>query len=157
MASGEDIVKTHHRAFTRIMRIGDLVFLCFCGMTNFYKFKLGFDRTFWIKSAKPEHLKVYETALASQEAALSVLGPSVKAEQVHEAYAEVIQDAKYDYPFRCGCTTGYSFLEKPFLIRGDQTILQPGMVFAVEGSVSTYDFRAQVGDSFLLLKGGMNK
>ena len=157
MASGEDIVKTHHRASTRIMRIGDPVFLCFCGMTNFYKFKLGFDRTFWIKSAKPEHLKVYETALASQEAALSVLGPSVKAEQVHEAYAEVIQDAKYDYPFRCGCTTGYSFLEKPFLIRGDQTILQPGMVFAVEGSVSTYDFRAQVGDSFLLLKGGMNK
>ena len=39
-------------------------------MTNFNKFKLGFDRTFWINSANPEHIKVYETALASQEAAL---------------------------------------------------------------------------------------
>ena len=154
MASGEDIVKTHHRASTRIMRIGDPVFLCFCGMTNFYKFKLGFDRTFWIKSAKPEQIKVYETALSSQEAALSVLGPGVKAEQVHEAYAEVIQDAGYDYPFRCGRATGYSFLEKPFLIKGDKTILQPGMVFAVDGSVLTNDFRAQVGDSFIITETG---
>ena len=154
MASGEDIVKTHHRASTRIMRIGDPVFLCFCGMTNFYKFKLGFDRTFWIKSAKPEHIKVYETALSSQEAALSVLGPGVKAEQVHEAYAEVIQDAGFDYPFRCGRATGYSFLEKPYLIKGDKTILQPGMVFAVDGSVLTNDFRAQVGDSFIINETG---
>jgi len=154
MASGEDIVKTHHRASTRIMRIGDPVFLCFCGMTNFYKFKLGFDRTFWINSAKSEHIKVYETALSSQEAALSVLGPGVKAEQVHEAYAEVIQDAGYDYPFRCGRATGYSFLEKPFLIKGDKTILRPGMVFAVDGSVLTNDFRAQVGDSFIITETG---
>ena len=154
MASGEDIVKTHHRASTRIMRNGDPVFLCFCGMTNFYKFKLGFDRTFWINSAKPEQIKVYETALSSQEAALSVLGPGVKAEQVHEAYSEVIKDAGYYYPFRCGRATGYSFLEKPFLIKGDKTILRPGMVFAVDGSVLTNDFRAQVGDSFIITETG---
>ena len=48
MASGRDITKPHHRASTRIMQHGDPVFLCFCGMTNFHRFKLGFDRTFWI-------------------------------------------------------------------------------------------------------------
>ena len=48
MASGEAITKTHHRATTRIMKYGEPVFLCFCGMTNFHRFKLGFDRTFWI-------------------------------------------------------------------------------------------------------------
>ncbi|MEO1160619.1 MAG: aminopeptidase P family N-terminal domain-containing protein, partial [Pseudomonadota bacterium] len=47
MASGRDITKPHHRASTRIMKQGDPVFLCFCGMTNFHRFKLGFDRTFW--------------------------------------------------------------------------------------------------------------
>ncbi len=46
MASGEAITKTHHRATTRIMRRGEPVFLCFCGMTNFHRFKLGFNRTF---------------------------------------------------------------------------------------------------------------
>jgi len=37
MASGSDIIKTHHRASTRIMRHGEPVFLCFCGMTNFHR------------------------------------------------------------------------------------------------------------------------
>lgn len=73
---------------------------------------------------------------------------------MHEAYAEVIQGAGYDYPFRCGRATGYSFLENPQLIRGDKTILEPGMVFAVDGSVLTNDFRAQVGDSFIITETG---
>jgi Xaa-Pro aminopeptidase len=155
MASGEMITKTHHRASTRIMRHGEPVFLCFCGMTNFHRFKLGFDRTFWIgEIADPTQIPVYEVAVASQQAALSHLRPGVTAESVHRAYAEVIQEAGYDYPFRCGRATGFSFLEKPQLVTGDQTILQPGMVFAVDGSVTVDTFRAQVGDSFIITEDG---
>ncbi len=155
MASGEEIVKTHHRATTRIMRHGEPVFLCFCGMTNFHRFKLGFDRTFWIsKITDDTQAAVYEVALASQKAALDALRPGVTAESVHAAYAEVIQSAGYDYPFRCGRATGFSFLEKPQLVTGDKTILKPGMVLAVDGSVSTDTFRAQIGDSFILTADG---
>ena len=155
MASGEDIVKTHHRASTRIMRRGEPVFLCFCGMTNFHRFKLGFDRTFWIgEIADPQQAEIYEVAAASQQAALEALRPGVTAESVHAAYAEVIQAAGFDYPFRCGRATGFSFLESPQLVTGDRTVLQPGMVLAVDGSVSAGNFRAQVGDSFILTDDG---
>jgi Xaa-Pro aminopeptidase len=155
MASGEDIIKTHHRASTRIMQHGEPVFLCFCGMTNFHRFKLGHDRTFWIgEIADKSQAAVYEVALASQQAALDALRPGVTAQSVHEAYAEVIQEAGYEYPFRCGRATGYSFLEKPQLVTGDTTVLQPGMVLAVDGSVSVDTFRAQVGDSFIITKDG---
>ncbi|MEP1209421.1 MAG: Xaa-Pro peptidase family protein [Rhizobiaceae bacterium] len=154
MASGKDIIKTHHRATTRIMRRGEPVFLCFCGMTNFHRFKLGFDRTFWIGETDPEQLKIYDVAVASQQAALAVLKPGVTAEAVHAAYAEVIQTAGFDYPFRCGRGTGFSFLESPQLVTGDKTLLQPGMVLAVDGSVATGDFRAQVGDSFIITEDG---
>ncbi|MCF6433360.1 Xaa-Pro peptidase family protein [Leisingera sp. MMG026] len=154
MASGRDIVKTHHRASTRIMRLGEPVFLCFCGMTNFHRFKLGFDRTFWIGEPDPEQVKVYEVAVASQKAALEALRPGVTAESVHAAYAEVIQGAGYEYPFRCGRATGFSFLEAPQLVTGDTTIIQPGMVLAVDGSVSVETFRAQVGDSFIITEDG---
>ncbi|MGJ8616064.1 MAG: M24 family metallopeptidase [Sulfitobacter sp.] len=155
MASGETITKTHHRATTRIMRHGEPVFLCFCGMTNFHRFKLGFDRTFWIGTmADPSQEKVYEVALASQQAALNALRPGVTAESVHAAYAEVIQGAGYEYPFRCGRATGFSFLEAPQLVTGDMTILKPGMVLAVDGSVSVDTFRAQIGDSFIITEGG---
>jgi Xaa-Pro aminopeptidase len=38
---------------------------------------------------------------------------------------------------------------------GDKTILQPGMVLAVDGSFSVNKtFRAQVGDSFILTENG---
>jgi Xaa-Pro aminopeptidase len=155
MASGETITKTHHRATTRIMRTGEPVFLCFCGMTNFHRFKLGFDRTFWIgKPTDQSQIGDYEVALASQKAALDALKPGATAESVHAAYAEVIQSAGYEYPFRCGRATGFSFLEKPQLVTGDQTVLQPGMVLAVDGSVSTDIFRAQVGDSFIITETG---
>ena len=156
MASGRDITKPHHRASTRIMKQGDPVFLCFCGMTNFHRFKLGFDRTFWIGEVTDrKQAEVYEVAVASQAAALAALRPGVTAETVHAAYAEVIQAAGHDYPFRCGRATGYSFLEKPELVFGDKTILQPGMVLAVDGSVSVAkSFRAQVGDSFIVTEDG---
>lgn len=155
MASGDTITKTHHRASTRIMRHGEPVFLCFCGMTNFHRFKLGFDRTFWIgEIGDANQARVYEVAVASQRAALDALRPGVTAESVHAAYSEVIQDAGFEYPFRCGRSTGFSFLEAPQLVTGDTTILQPGMVLAVDGSVSVETFRAQVGDSFIITEDG---
>lgn len=156
MASGDEITKPHHRASTRVMRRGEPVFLCFCGMTNFHRFKLGFDRTFWIgEIADPLQAEVYEVAVESQKAALAALRPGVTAESVHAAYTEVIQGAGYDYPFRCGRATGFSFLEAPQLVYGDKTVLQPGMVLAVDGSVSVAKtFRAQVGDSFIVTEDG---
>ena len=156
MASGEEITKPHHRASTRVMKRGEPVFLCFCGMTNFHRFKLGFDRTFWIgEMPNDEQAHVYETAVKSQAAALAVLRPGVTAEDVHAAYAEVIQSEGFDYPFRCGRATGFSFLEKPQLVFGDKTVIQPGMVLAVDGSVSVAKtFRAQVGDSFIVTDTG---
>lgn len=156
MASGKEITKPHHRASTRIMRHGEPVFLCFCGMTNFHRFKLGFDRTFWIGEIEDdEQARVYQVAVDSQAAALKTLRPGVAAEDVHAAYAAVIEGAGYDYPFRCGRATGYSFLEKPELVFGDQTIIRPGMVLAVDGSVSVAKtFRAQVGDSFIVTEDG---
>jgi len=156
MASGSEITMPHHRATPRIMKNGEPVFLCFCGMTNFHHFKLGFDRTFWIdKITDQKQADIYQVAVDSQAAALNVIKAGVIAEDVHAAYAEVIQGAGYDYPFRCGRATGYSFLELPQLVSGDMTVLQPGMVLAVDGSVSVSGFfRAQVGDSIIVTEDG---
>ncbi len=156
MVSGREITMPHHRASTRVMKRGEPVFLCFCGMTNFHRFKLGFDRTFWIGEIGDKSQEaVYQVALESQAAALAMLRAGVRAEELHAAYADVIQTAGYDYPFRCGRATGFSFLEKPQLVFGDKTVLQEGMVLAVDGSVTQAgSFRAQVGDSFIVTAEG---
>ena len=156
MASGRDTTMPHHRASTKRLKRGEPVFLCFCGMTNFRRFKLGFDRMFWVgEVADPRHQEIYEVAIASQRAALAMIRPGVRAEEVHGAYAEIIQAAGYEFPFRCGRATGSSFLEKPQITVGDATQLRPGMVLAVDGSVNVPDyFRAQVGDSIVVTDQG---
>ena len=156
MASGEHITTTHHRASTRIIKRGEPAYLCFCGMTNFHRFKLGFDRLFFVNEVLDKRYeKAYQIAIDSQAAALKFLKPGVKAEEVHAAYAEVIQNAGYDYPlFRCGRGVGFSFLEEPELVCGNKTIIMPGMVFAVDGSTSGEGFRTQVGDSFIVTDDG---
>lgn len=156
MASGANITMAHRRPTLRQITRGDPVFLCFCGMANFHRFKLGFDRTFWLGEIQdPRQAEIYEVAVASQRAALEQVRPGVLAEEVHAAYAEVIQAAGYDYPFRCGRATGFSFLERPQLVAGDRTVLESGMVFAVDGSVSVAGyFRAQVGDTIVVTEKG---
>jgi len=156
MASGKEITMPHHRASTKIMIRGEPVFICLCGITNFNRFKLGFDRTFWIEEISDKYQEtIYQLALKSQSAALSELRPGARAEDIHAAYAEVIQSAGFEYPFRCGRGTGFSYLEKPQLVFGDKTILKPGMILAVDGSVSVNKrFRAQVGDSFIITEEG---
>ena len=159
MASGAEITMPHRRATTKIIKSGEPVFMCFCGMTNFHRFKLGFDRTFWVGSvADAFQQEVYEVTVASQAAALACIQPGVTAEDVHSAYADVIQEAGYEFPFRCGRATGFSFLENPQLVAGDKTVLQAGMVLAVDGCVSVPNrFRAQVGDSIVVTDSGYEK
>ena len=156
ITSGKDLPRTHHRASTKLIQKGEPVFLCYCGSTNFHRFKLGFDRIFWVEEIRDKNqIKAFEVAVKSQEAALSVLGPGVTAEEVHAAYADAIQSEGYPYPtFRCGRGTGFSFLEEPQLVVGNKTVLEPGMVFAVDGGSSAKDFRGQVGDSFIITKNG---
>lgn len=156
ITSGKELPYTHRRASTKLVKKGEPVFCCYCGSTNFHRFKLGFDRVFWVKEIKDEsQIKAFEVAVKSQKAALSVLGPGVTAEEVHAAYADTIQAEGYPYPtFRCGRGTGFSFLEEPQLVVGNKTVLKPGMVFAVDGGSSAKDFRGQVGDSFIITENG---
>tara|TARA_Y100001934_G_scaffold130426_1_gene158238 strand:+ start:404 stop:1558 length:1155 start_codon:yes stop_codon:yes gene_type:complete len=156
ISSGKDLPKTHHRASTKLVKKGDPIFCCYCGSTNFHRFKLGFDRVFWVEEIQQkEQIKAFEVAVKSQKAALEVLGPGVTAEEVHAAYADTVQSEGYPYPtFRCGRGTGFSFLEEPQLVVGNKTVLQPGMVFAVDGGASAKDFRSQVGDSFIITEDG---
>lgn len=156
MASGARTTWTHHRASLHRIRSGEPVFVCLCGTLSFRRFRLGFDRLFWAGAEpEPEEVRLYEIALEAQAAALAAIRPGIPAEEVHAAYAAVIREAGFDYPFRCGRATGFSCLERPQLVAGDCTPLAPGMVFAVDGSVALPGrFRAQVGDSVVVTAGG---
>ena len=134
---------------------GDPVYLCFCGIANFKQFKLGFDREFFVGAVTDEQARVYETAVAAQQAALAVLRPGVAAEEVHLAAEEVYRSAGFGQAYRTGRAIGYSFLEEPQLKQGDKTTIEPGMTFAVDGGITLPGaFGARVGDSVVVTESG---
>ncbi len=154
MATGEHTTMCHHRnSLTKLVH-GEPLFICHCGSAHFKGFNLGFDRTLFIGEINDEVSKLLDVAEKSQQAALSVIKPGAVAEEVFKAYAGVIEGAGYPIPFRAGRAVGFSVNEAPQLAKGDETILEEGMVFAVDGGAETGQYRTQVGDSIVVTKDG---
>lgn len=155
LQSGDDTCMVHRRSTIRRIRIGDPVYLCFCGIANFKLFKLGFDREFFVGRADDDHARVYQAAVAAQRAALEAIRPGVIAEDVNAAAEAAYLEAGFEPGYRTGRSIGYSFLEKPELKRGDRTRLQAGMTFAVDGGITVPGrFGGRVGDSIVVTEDG---
>lgn len=155
LQSGHDTSKVHRRSNVRKLEKGDPVYMCFCGMVNFKQYKLGFDREFFIGSVTDEQARIYEIAIAAQQAALKVIRPGVIAEEVHFAADDVYQSAGFAPGYRTGRSIGCSFLEMPEFKGGDKTVIQAGMTFAVDGGITIANkFGARVGDSIVVTESG---
>ena len=158
VTSGVRTSFSHQRSTLRRLKKHDPLFLCFCGITNFRQFKLGFDRVLYIGQPKESDARLWEIALKAQAGALSEVKPGAIAENVCKAYAEVIKASGLECSFRAGRSVGYSFNEMPQLAIGDKTVLKAGMVFAVDGAVNNPGVsRAQTGDSIVVTENGYEK
>jgi Xaa-Pro dipeptidase len=157
MQSGRDTCMVHRRSSTKRLERGDPVYFCFCGVANFANLKLGFDREFFVGSVTDEAARVYETTAAAQQAALKVLKPGIRCEEVNAAAEAVYRDAGFSPGYRTGRSIGYSFLESPELKRGEQAIVEAGMTFAVDGGITIEGkFGGRIGDSVVVTEDGFD-
>jgi Xaa-Pro aminopeptidase len=157
MQSGHDTCMVHRRSSTKRIETGDPVYFCFCGIANFKNYKLGFDREFFVGSVTEEQARVYEAAVKAQQAALATIRPGVTCEQVNSASEAIYREAGFGPSYRTGRSIGCSFLEAPELKRGDQTVVQAGMTFAVDGGITVPGaFGGRVGDSIVVTETGFD-
>lgn len=155
MQSDQDTCMVHRRPTTKCIAEGDPVNLCFCGITVFKGYWLGFDREFFCGSVTDEQARTYEICIAAQLAALNAITPGVAAEDVHFAADAVYQEAGFAPTYRTGRGTGCSILERPELKAGNKTPLRAGMTFAVDGGITVPGaFGARVGDSIVVTESG---
>lgn len=154
MSSGKHNTMCHHRNSMTKLVYGEPLFICHCGTVQFKGFNLGFDRTLFVGEINEEVARLLTIAENAQKAALSVVKPGAIAEDVFFAYADVIEGAGYPIPFRAGRSLGFSVNAYPQLAKGDKTVLQPGMIFAVDGGADAENYRTQVGDSILVTENG---
>jgi Xaa-Pro aminopeptidase len=154
MTTGHDTTMTHARSGLTELEHGEPLFICHCGTLSFQGFYLGFDRTLFVGEVNSEVSDLLDVAEEAQAASLAKVKPGVTAEEVYEAYAQVIDEAGFDVPFRAGRSVGFSVQESPQLERGNQTKLQEGMIFAMDGGAANENYRTQVGDSILVTADG---
>jgi len=155
MQSGTDTSMVHRRASVKPLAKGDPGYFCFCNMAQFKQYKLGFDRMFFIKEVSDEAAEVQQAAIDAQQAAIAAIRPGVTAESVAEAANEVYRQRGFETGYRTGRSIGMAYLESPELKKGDKTLLQPGMTFAVDGGISV-DGRlgGRIGDSLVVTAEG---
>ncbi len=155
MQSGRDTSMVHRRASVKRLEKGDPVYFCFCNMAQFKQYKLGFDRMFFIKQASDEAITIQQAAIDAQQAAIAAIRPGVTAQSIAEAANEVYSARGFETGYRTGRSIGMSYLEAPELKTGDQTILQPGMTFAVDGGITVDGaLGGRIGDSIVVTQTG---
>ena len=96
-------------------------------------------RTYVFGEPTPEHRRVWEVERQAQQAAFDAVWPGVPCAAIDETARRVLHAAGFgpDYqlpglPHRTGHGIGLSVHEAPYLVRGDNTPLEPGMCFSNE-------------------------
>lgn len=154
MKSGANTDLGHCRPGLKCVSAGEPVAVCLCGMINYKHMKLAMDRPFFAERISKEDETRTRIALESQAAALAVVKPGAPVADVHAAASAVLEKHGYAPCTRTGRGLGVSFAEKPQIMTGDPTILQPGMVLAVDGNLTVKGFGVQFGDSVLVTENG---
>jgi Xaa-Pro aminopeptidase len=95
------------------------------------------ERTMIVGTPAPEQERAFEAMLALQSRALEVMAPGVPAGEVELACVQLARELGVEGSIRhhVGHSIGLEGHEAPFLDRGDDAVLEPGMVFTVEPGV----------------------
>ncbi len=117
-----------------------------------------YGRTVSFGEPLEELQRVHRLVMASQQAGIRAMrAGAVTAEQVDAAARRVIEEAGYGKEFRhrLGHGIGMDVHEPPFLTAGNTTVLQEGMLFTVEPSITQFNtFSARVEDVIVARPGG---
>jgi Xaa-Pro aminopeptidase len=117
-----------------------------------------FGRTVFFGEPDSEFRRIYQLVMDSQAAGIAALrAGQVTAAEVDRAARRVITEAGYGEAFRhrLGHGIGTDVHEPPFLTAHDETLLQAGMLFTVEPSITQFEgFSARVEDVVVVREGG---
>jgi Xaa-Pro aminopeptidase len=117
-----------------------------------------FGRTVSFGAPSDEQVLVHKLIMESQAAGIAALkAGEVTCEAVDKAARDVLDDAGYGHAFRhrLGHGIGWDVHEPPFLTKGDETLVQEGMIFTIEPSIfQDGGMSARVEDCIVARPGG---
>ena len=135
VASGLNGASPHAWATSRAIEEGDLVTIDgFLRVEGYYS---DITRTYAVGEVDQELRHIYSVAQESNAAGREIIRPGVQAQEVDRAARQVIEDAGYGRYFihRTGHGLGLEIHEPPYMVEGNELILEPGMIFTVEPGI----------------------
>lgn len=133
--SGPNSSRPHGVPGDRVIRDGDFLTLDFGTVVDGYVSDM--TRTVAFGSVTEEMRRVYDTVLAAQEAAFSVIRPGVSCREVDLAARNVIDDAGYSGCFghALGHSLGLEIHEGPNFSPAETAKTEAGMLLSVEPGI----------------------
>jgi Xaa-Pro dipeptidase len=125
----------HGNAGDRKVQMGDVLLIDFGYTMDDYPADI--TRTVVVGTPSAEIKRIYETVKAANAAARAIAKPGSTCQEVDRAARAVIEAAGYGKYFthRTGHGLGLEGHEAPYIVEGNATVLQPGMMFTIEPGV----------------------
>jgi Xaa-Pro aminopeptidase len=135
VGSGPNGANPHHEAGDRTIQDGDMIVMDFGGLKDGY----GSDttRTVHVGAATEEEQQVHDIVRAAQQAGYEAVRPGIACQEIDRACRRVITDAGYGPQFlhRTGHGIGLTTHEPPYMVEGEEHLLEPGMCFSIEPGI----------------------
>ena len=133
--AGPSGANPHAGAGDRVIAAGDLLIMDFGLTLNDYSSDI--TRTIAVGEPSSEMKRVYDTVKAANAAGRAAVKPGVTCASVDQAARDVIEAAGYGEYFthRTGHGLGLEGHEPPYIVAGNDLVLQPGMTFTVEPGI----------------------
>ena len=130
------------------------------GGCNIEGYQSDLSRTFVLGRATDRMKRVFDIERKAQDAALAAARPGVPCEAVDAAARKVIVDGGFGpgytyFTHRVGHGIGMDWHEWPYLVRGNKTLLAPGMTFSDEpGIYIRGEFGVRLEDDMVITENG---
>lgn len=148
----------HGSSMPQKLKVGDIVMMD--GGCNVEGYRSDITRTVVFGKPSDRQREIWDLERKAQDAARDAVRPGQTCESVDAAARKVITDAGYgpDYEHfthRVGHGIGLDGHEWTYLVRGNETPLQPGMCFSNEPGVYIYgEFGVRLEDCFYVTENG---
>jgi Xaa-Pro aminopeptidase len=135
VASGPNGAYPHHHSGDRLLQEGDAIIIDIGASLRGYKSDI--TRMVFLGQPPAEVLKAYQIVLEANERARAAVRPGVMAQEIDGVARQTLEAAGYAEYFvhRTGHGLGLEIHEPPWIMAGNDQILEEGMVFSIEPGV----------------------
>jgi Xaa-Pro aminopeptidase len=155
VGSGPNGANPHHEFDERVMQEGDMVVLDFGGIKDGYTSDT--TRTVHVGEPTDDERTVHEIVERAQQAGFDAVRPGAACQEIDRASRKVIADAGYGDRFihRTGHGIGLTAHEPPYMVEGEEQLLEPGMCFSIEpGIYLPNEFGVRIEDIVAVTESG---